>query len=168
MNRALLMLLLASAVAYDVRAEGSAPCAAWLTAAEVKAALNMELQTSKPVEYSPGFTVCSWTKDRPEGQLGVHFSFFEMKAIREGMVPAESISEYFDREVASKKEEGGSESQTLDGIGKRAVLFTEENLSIVMIELEEGFAHLAISPNGVVNRDQLVAMAKAAASRAKE
>lgn len=164
---ALFIPLLASAAASDVRAEGPAACAAWLTAAEVQGALGMELETVEPVEYSPGFTVCSWTKDRPEGQLGVNFSFFELKAIREGMISAESIPEYFDLQVSSKKDESGAEPETLDGVGKRAVLFSEENLWIVMIELEEGFAHLAISPTDVA-RAKVEKMAKAVATRAKE
>ncbi|HVE70112.1 MAG TPA: hypothetical protein VNI54_01990 [Thermoanaerobaculia bacterium] len=158
------VLLLASAAASDLRAEGSAACAAWLTATEVNTALGVELETVDPVEYSPGFTVCSWTKDRPEGQLGVNLSFFELKAIREGMVSAESIPEYFDLQVASKREAGGGEPQKLDGIGKRAVLFSEEHLWIVMIELAEGFAHLAISPTDVT-RAQVEATAKAVASK---
>ena len=162
------ILLLASAVPSDVRAEGGAPCAAWLTAAEVEAALEMKLETVEPVEYSPGFTVCSWTRDRPEGQLGVNLSFFELKAIREGGgMSAESIPEYFDLQVSSKKGESGVKSETLDGVGKRAVLFTEEGLLIVMIELEEGFAHLAISPSDV-SRAQVEALAKALDSHAKE
>ncbi|MDP9194030.1 MAG: DUF3558 domain-containing protein [Acidobacteriota bacterium] len=161
------VLLLASAVAYDLRAEGAAPCAAWLTAAEVRTALGVELETVEPVEYSPGFTVCSWTKDRPEGQLGVNLSFFELKAIREGMVSAESIPEYFDLQVSSTQERSGVEPQELAEVGKRAVLFSEEALWIVMIELEEGFAHLAISP-GDVARAQVEAMAKAVDSRANK
>jgi hypothetical protein len=164
---ALFIPLLASAAASDVRAAGPAPCAAWLTAAEVQGALGMELETVEPVEYSPGFTVCSWTKDRPEGQLGVNFSFFELKAIREGMISAESIPEYFDLQVSSKRDEIGAEPDKLDGVGKRVVLFSEEHLWILMIELEEGFAHLAISPTDVA-RARVEALAKAAASRAKE
>ena len=156
------ILLLAS-----VQAEGKAPCAAWLTAAEVQAALGMELETVDPVEYSPGFTVCSWVKDRPEGQLGVNLSFFELKAIREGMISAQSIPEYFDLQVSAKREERGAEPQELDGVGNRAVLFSEEGLWIVMIELEEGFAHLAISPSDVA-RAQVESLAKAVGSRAKE
>lgn len=161
------MLLLASAAGSDLRAEGAAPCAAWLTAAEVQAALGMELETVAPVEYSPGFTVCSWTKDRPQGQLGVNLSFFELKAIREGMVSAESIPEYFDLQVSSRREEFGVEPQKLDGAGRRAVLFSEEHLWIVMIELQEGFAHLAISPSDVA-RSQVEAMARSIGSHAKE
>ena len=164
---AVLMLFLASSVASDLRAEAGAACAAWLTAAEVETALAVKLETVEPVEYSPGFTVCSWTKDRPEGQLGVNFSFFELKAIREGMVSAESIPEYFDLQVSSKQDESGAEPQKLDGVGKRAVLFSEDVLAIVMIELEEGFAHLTISP-GDVTRAQVEEMAKAVASRAKK
>lgn len=160
MRRIALPVLLA--LAFNLHAD--APCAKWLTAAEVKAALEMELETADPVEYSPGFTVCSWTKDRPEGQLGVNFSFFEMKAIREGGTSAETIPEYFDLEVASKRDEIKAEPEKLEGIGKRAALFSEEYLWIVMIELEDGFAHLAISPADVT-RAQVEALAKAAAAR---
>jgi hypothetical protein len=159
-----LILILVCAAASDMRAEGGAACVGWLTGAEVEAALGTKLETMDPVEYSPGFTVCSWTKDRPEGQLGVNLSFFEMQAIREGMVSAESIPEYFDLQVSSKKEQSGAEPQALEGIGKRAALFSEDHLWIVMIELEEGFAHLAISP-GDVTRAQVEAMAKAAAKK---
>jgi hypothetical protein len=158
------LLLLAS----ELRAEGTARCAAWLTGAEVNTALGLELETIDPVEYSPGYTLCAWTKDRPvEGQLGVNLSFFELQAIREGMVSAESIPEYFDLQVSSKREQSGSEPEKLEGIGKRAVLFTEEHLWIVMIELEEGFAHLSISPTDVV-RSRVEALAKAVASHAKK
>ncbi|MEO8380283.1 MAG: hypothetical protein ABI779_11520 [Acidobacteriota bacterium] len=129
----------------------------------MKSALGVELETVEPVEYSPGFTVCSWTKDRPEGQLGVNLSFFELKAIREGMVSAESIPEYFDLQVSSTQEQSGVAPRKLAGVGKRAVLFSEEALWIVMIELEEGFAHLAISPTDVT-RTQVEAMAKAVSS----
>lgn len=165
----LLVLSLASAVSFasDVRAEGSAACAAWLTASEVETALGVALETIDPVEYSAGFTVCSWAKDRPEGQLGVNLSFFELQAIREGMISAESIPEYFDLQVSSKQDTSGTEPQKLDGIGKRAVLFSEEGLWIVMIELEKGFVHLAISPSDIA-RAQVVAVAKAIDSHAKE
>ena len=165
----LVILCLASLLSFAsaARAEGPAACAAWLTEAEVEAALEVEVETAAPVEYSPGFTVCSWVKDRPEGQLGVNLSFFELKAIREGMISAESIPEYFDLQVSSKREERGAEPQELDGVGKRAVLFSEEGLWIVMIELEEGFAHLAISPSDVA-RAQVESMAKAVGSRKKE
>ncbi len=161
------ILLLASVVGSDLRAEGSAPCAALLTAAEVQTALGVEVETVEPVEYSAGFTVCSWTKHSPEGQLGVNLSFFELEAIREAMVSAESIPEYFDLQVSSKREESGAEPQNLDGVGERAVVFSEEGLWIVMIELEEGFAHLAISPSDVA-RSQVEAMARAVDSRPKE
>lgn len=166
MRPSLLVLFILS-LASGVRAEGRAACAAWLNAAEVENALEMKVETVEPVEYSPGFTVCSWVKDRPEGQLGVNFSFFELKAIREGMISAQSIPEYFDLQVSSKREEGGAKPQELDGVGKRAVLFSEEGLWIVMIELKEGFAHLAISPSDVP-RAQVESMAKAVGSRAKE
>jgi hypothetical protein len=150
----------------DLRADGQAPCAGLLTAEEVQAALGTDLERAEPVEYSPGFTLCSWTKDRPEGGLGVHLSFFEMKAIREGMISADSIPEYFDLQVSSTKEVKGVEPEVLEGVGKRAVVFSEESLWIVMIELEKGFVHLAISP-GDVTRAQVEAMAKAVDSRAK-
>jgi len=165
----LLVLSLVSTLTWapDARAERPAGCAAWLTAADVEKAIGLELETVDPVEYSPGFTVCSWTKDRPEGQLGVGLSFFELRAMREpGPMTAESIPEYFDLQVASKKEQDGKEPETLDGIGKRAVLFTEDVLAIVMIELEEGFVHLSISPNEVP-RAQVEALAKAVTARAK-
>ena len=166
-TRAVLTLATVLSFASHVRAEGTAACAAWLDAAEVESALQMKLETTDPVEYSPGFTVCSWTKDRAEGQLGVNLSFFELKAMREpGAMSAESIPEYFDLQVASKKEQDGSEPEKLEGIGKRAVLFTEDVLAIVMVELEEGFMHLSISPNEVT-RAQLEALAKAATSRGK-
>ncbi|MGZ5474284.1 MAG: hypothetical protein ACXW31_16635, partial [Thermoanaerobaculia bacterium] len=73
----LLILPLASALSFasDARAEGGAACAAWLTASDVETALGVDLETIDPVEYSAGFTVCSWTRDRPEGQLGVYLSF---------------------------------------------------------------------------------------------
>ena len=166
----LVILSLASALTFasDVRAEEPAACAGWLTAAEVESALGMTVESVDPVEYSPGFTVCSWTKDRPEGQLGVHLSFFELKAMKEpGPMTAESIPEYFDLQVASKKESDGKEPETLEEIGKRAVLFSEEGLWIVMIELEEGFAHLAVSPSDVT-RAQIEALAKAVAAHAKK
>lgn len=161
------ILILASAGPTGLRADDGAACAAWLTAAELNPALGVELETVDPVEYSPGFTVCSWTKDRPEGQLGVNLSFFELKAIREGMVSAESIPAYFDLQVSSKQSESGVEHHSIDGVGKRAVLFSEEGLWIVMIELEEGFAHLSISPNDVT-RTQVERVAKAVRRRARE
>jgi hypothetical protein len=157
------MLLRAS----DLRAADAAPCAALLTTAEVQTALGTTVETVEPVQYSPGFTLCSWTKDRPEGGLGVHFSLFELQAIREGMVSAESIPEYFDLQVSSKQEEVGAEPAKLEGIGKRAVLFSEEYLWIVMIELEDGFAHLGLSATDIT-RAQVETMAKAVDSRAKE
>jgi hypothetical protein len=149
----------------EARAEGKA-CAAWLTAAEVETALGVKLETADPVEYSPGFTVCSWTKDRPEGQLGVNLSFFELQAIREGMISAESIPEYFDLQASSREEQFAAKPEKLEGIGERAVLFYEENLWIVMIELKEGFAHLSISPTDIT-RAQVEATAKAVAAHAK-
>jgi len=143
----------------SVIAAEQAACAEWLTAEDVSKALGLELQTTDPVEYSPGFTLCSWTKDRPEGQIGVNFSFFTMEAIREGMISAESIPEYFDMHVSSHRDTTGGEPQQLEGIGKRAVLFTEDHLWIVMIELETGFGHLSLSP-GDITREQVEAVAK--------
>lgn len=150
----------------QVRAEGKAACTAWLTKAEVEKALGVTLDAGEPVEYSPGFTVCSWTKDRPEGGLGIHLSFMELKAMQDGPLAAATIPEYFDNQVASKKESDGKEPKTLEGIGKRAVMFTEEYLAIVMIELEEGFAHLSISPAD--DTAQLEALAKAVAAHEKK
>ena len=158
-------VVLLSAAGADLRAEG-APCAALLTTADVQTALGVEVDAAEPVEYSPGFTVCSWSKDRPEGQLGVHLSYSDMQAIREGMMPAESVREYFDSQVGSKTEQDQIEPLELDGIGERAVLFSEEHLWIVMIELEDGFAHLGISP-GDITRSQVEAIAKAVSARAK-
>lgn len=155
------------APAPEVRAEGPAACSAWLTAAEVKAALGLDVETADPVEYSPGFTVCSWTKARPEGEIGVNLSFFQLQAIREGMISAESIPEYFDLQVSSTKETSGTEPEKLEGIGKRAVLFSDDGLWVVMIELNEGFAHVALSP-GDITRAQVEAVAKAVASHAKK
>ena len=158
---AIVCLAAALAFAFDAQAD----CAAWLNAAEVESALGIKLETQDPVEYSPGFTVCSWTKDRPEGQLGVSLSFFELEAMREpGPMSAESIPEYFDLQVASKKEQDGKDAVELERIGKRAAMFSEDVLTIVMIELEEGFVHLAITPSEF-KREQVEALAKAAASR---
>lgn len=151
----------------DARAETSAECANWLTAADVARVLGVELETAEPVEYSPGFTVCSWVRDRPEGQLGVNFSFFTPQAMREGMISAESIPEYFDLQVSSHRDTTSSEPQELAGVGKRAVVFSEEQLWIVMIELEDGFGHLALSP-GDVTREQVEAVAKAVRRRASD
>jgi hypothetical protein len=164
-----LILTLAAAVSFasGVRAAERMDCTAWLSTADVETALEMKVEPAEPVEYSPDFTVCSWMKDRPEGQLGVHFSFFGPKAMREGAISAESIPEYFDLQVASKRGESGAEPEKLDGVGKRAVLFTEEWLWIVMIELEEGFGHLSISPTDV-GRAKLEALAKAVRKREKK
>lgn len=154
------------AVAADLHAEEPG-CAAYLTAAEVEAALGIEVETQEPVEYSEGFTVCSWVKDLPEGQLGVNLSFFNMKAIREGMMSAQSIPEYFDLQVASTREQGGKEPQKLEGYGKRAVLFSDEYLLVAMMEMDKGFVHLALTA-GSVKREQIEALAKAVASRDKK
>ena len=153
--------------AAKVTAQEAAECAAWLTSADVSKALDLELETADPVEYSPGFTVCSWTKDRPEGQLGVNFSFFTMEAIRDGMISAESIPEFFDLNVTSHRDTAGVEPQKVAGIGKRAVLFEEDGLWIVMIELETGFGHLALSP-GDVTRAQVEAVGKSVRRRSAE
>ena len=163
----LLTLAAALTFASGARAADRMDCTAWLTAAEVETALEMKLESAEPVEYSPGFTVCSWVKDRPEGQLGVNLSFFDPQAIREGMISAETIPEYFDLQVSSKRDQSGAEPEKLEGIGKRAVLFTEEWLWIVMIELEEGFAHLSVSPTDI-GRAKLDALAKAATTRKKK
>jgi hypothetical protein len=162
----LLTLLSVMAFATDLHAEPAA-CAAYLTAAEVEAAVGVRVETAEPVEYSEGFTVCSWVKDLPEGQLGVSLSFFNMKAIREGMMSAESIPEYFDLQVASTREQGGKEPVKLEGYGKRAVLFSDEYLLVVMMEMEKGFVHLALSASDIT-RKQIEALAKAVASREKK
>jgi hypothetical protein len=163
----LLSLVLSLSVAVSGWAEERKACSAWLTAADVESALGIEVETAEPVEYSAGFTVCSWTKDRPEGQLGVNLSFFEPQAIREGMISAESIPEYFDLQVSSRRDQFHAEPQELVGVGKRAVVFTEEHLWIVMIELEEGFVHLALSP-GDITREQVEKVAKAVRLHAAE
>jgi hypothetical protein len=127
----------------------------------------MKVETAEPVEYSEGFTVCSWTRDLPEGQLGVSVSFFNMKAIREGMMSAESVPEYFDLQVASTREQGGKEPVALEGYGRRAVLFSDQYLLVVMMEMEKGFVHLALSASDV-KREQIEALARAVASREKK
>ena len=160
-------LLLLTLFAPAVLAEGKAACAAYLNEAEVERALGLDVETAEPVEYSEGFTVCSWTKDRPaEGQLGVNLSLFELKAIREGMVSAETVREYFDLQVASTRETSGQEPETFKGCAKRAVLFTEEHLWTMMIEMEDVFVHLSVSPTDV-GRAKMDAVAKAVCSRAK-
>ena len=161
------LMLFASAFAGAAHAEEKVPrCVGWLTKAEIESALGVEVQAGDPVEYSPGFTLCSWTRDRPEGQLGLHLSFFELEAMREGPMTAESIPEYFDLQVSTKQGELGTEPATLEGIGKRAVLFSEEHLWIVMIELEEAFVHFSVSPTDIT-REQVETMARAAASQAR-
>ena len=90
-----------------------------------------------------------------------------MKAIREGMVSAESIPEYFDLQVSSTQETNGSKPEQLEGIGKRAVLFSQEHLWIVMIELDEGFVYLSVSPTDIT-RARVEALAKSVAAHAKK
>lgn len=163
----IVLFVLITSAALELRGQEAAACDNWLTSDEVSAALGVEVDTSEPVEYSPGFTVCSWTKNRPEGQLGANFSFFTPQAIREGMISAESIPEYFDLQVSSHRDTTSVEPEKLDGVGKRAVLFAEDGLWIVMIELEEGFGHLALSP-GDVTREQVLAVARGVRSHARE
>jgi hypothetical protein len=168
-RRSALVLSILAAVAAliftsGLRAEEPKACAALLSAAEVEAALGVTMEAVDPVEYSEGFTVCSWVKDRPEGQIGVNLSFSELKAIREGMVSAESVSDYFDLQLSSTRDVSGTEPQKLDCCGKRAVLFSEKELWVVMIELEKGFVHLAVSP-GDVTRAKVEALARAVDQR---
>lgn len=152
----------------DMNADQVKTCAAFLTTEEVEFALGMKVQVVDPIEYSEGFTSCSWLVDRDEGQLGVNFYFFEIKAIREGMISAESIPEFFDLSLATMRDGGGGEPQKLTGIGKRAVLFANEENWTVLIETDEGFAQVSVTSSGV-EREQAVAVGKVAASRsAKE
>ena len=84
MNALAVSLFALALPAPEALAGGKPACAAYLTEAEVEGALGLDMEATEPVEYSEGFTVCSWVKDRPvEGQLGINLSFFEMKAIRD-------------------------------------------------------------------------------------
>lgn len=163
------VLLFAAAVSYapGMRAEGRKACTKYLTAAEVDGALGRKLEAAEPVEYSEGFTVCSWSIDRPEGALGVNLSVFEMKAIREGMVSAESVPEFFDLQVSSKRDQAGADPEKLDSYGRRVVLFTEDTQWTVMIEGENAFVHLSISP-GDVTRSQVDKVVEAVVARLKK
>lgn len=151
----------------EVLADGPPGCGAYLGTAEVESALGVKVEAADPVEYSEGFSVCSWTRDRPEGQLGVILSFFDMKAIREGMVSAESVPEFFDLQVSSKRDVLGVEPVKLEGYGSRAVLFSEGVLWTVMIEMKEGFVHLGVTP-GDVKQASVEKLAKAISSRLKK
>ncbi|HVS03701.1 MAG TPA: hypothetical protein VMT16_13100, partial [Thermoanaerobaculia bacterium] len=88
-------------------------------------------------------------------------TFQNLKAIQEGMISAETVAEFFDMNVRSTEDVGGSKGQAIKGIGVRAVLFTEPERLRMFVETKKGFVEVAATG---LTAKQLEAVAKAVAA----
>ena len=128
-------------VAPALRAEEVAECARLLTPAELEAAAGEKFEeVSDPVVYAEGHTLCSF--HTAAGAKSVMVTSQSLEAIREGMISAETVKEFFDMNVRST-EDVGSKGQAVKGIGVRAVLFTEPERLRMFVEMKKGFVEVA-------------------------
>ena len=141
--------------------EISHDCVALLTAAELKTAVGVVFdEVSDPVSFSEGQSQCSFFAHTGDGLKSVMFSFWNRTAIREGMISAESIPEFFDMMVRSKEEVDGEQGTKIQGVGVRSVLWEGAELSTVYVEAQIGFAEVLAKG---LTRAQLEAVGKAVA-----
>ncbi|HVR30474.1 MAG TPA: hypothetical protein VMS86_13185, partial [Thermoanaerobaculia bacterium] len=93
-------------------------CARLLTQAELEAAAGEKFdEGSDPVVYAEGHTLCTFFA--AGGTKSVMVTFQNLKAIQEGMISAETVAEFFDMNVRSTEDVGGSKGQAIKGIGVR-------------------------------------------------
>ena len=145
-------------LAPSIQAEESPQCAKLLTQAKLDTATGETFsEVSDPVVYAEGFTLCSFFAAK--GTKSVMLTFHTLPAIQDGMFPTETVAEYFDMNVQSAEDTGGTKGKPLKGIGIRAVLFTEPERLRAYVETKQGFAELVAT--GLTGK-QFDAVAKAA------
>jgi hypothetical protein len=150
-------------VVFTSPASAGHECVALLTGAELKSAAGVVFdEVSDPVSFSEGQSQCSFFAHTDDGLKQVMFSYWNATAIREGMVSAESIPEFFDMMVRSHEEVGGVKGTKLEGIGVRSFFWEgEERTATIYAEMQIGFAEII---GKGLTRPQLEAVAKAAAA----
>jgi hypothetical protein len=132
-------------LAPEVRGESDL-CATLLTNDEVKTALGRPLSEDSPTiaaQSMDGTSTCYWTTSGAEPAVYITLMFHELEAIREAMVSAGSVSDFFDMNVSSTTDRGGVAPEMLKDVGVRAALFSESEAQFVYIETVEGFVHLS-------------------------
>ncbi len=135
-------------------------CAGMLTAAEVKAATGTAFEDMGPDSRNPGESECDWMARGGGGFKSVAFTFYELKAIEEALIPADSPAEFYDLNVRSTEEVAGGKGEKLPGIGVRAVLIRNSEQLVLYVERADGL--LRIVTNGLTN-EQATAVARSAA-----
>lgn len=135
-------------------------CARLLTQIELEAAAGEKFdEVSDPVVYAEGHTLCTFFA--AGGTKSVMVTFQNLKAIQEGMISAETVAAFFDMNVRSTEDVGGSKGQAMKGIGVRAVLFTESERLRMFVETKKGFVEVAATG---LTAKQLEAVASAVAA----
>ena len=156
MRNFLIVLLLAA----SAHAEDAPQCAMVLTQDELKAAVGESFdEVSKPVIYAEGHSQCSFFT--AGGAKTVMVTFMNLHAIREGMISAETVLEFYEMSVRSREDVTGQKGQVLKNVGVRAALFREPEPMTALVAMKDGFAEIAAVG---LTAGQLEAVAKAVAA----
>jgi hypothetical protein len=160
--------LLAVAAALFVPAAASAqkstsarlPCAAMLTADEVKAAAGAAFEDMGPQERSPGESECAWMSRGAGGFKTVSVQFYAPSAIK-ASPNAATPDAFFEMLVTSAEEATSKKREAVAGVGQRAAFVAADPQTLAIVQRTDGVARIVA--NGL-NKAQTIAVARAVAT----
>jgi hypothetical protein len=135
------------------------PCAAVLTADELKAAVGVALEKLDPVDRGGGETECDWM-GRTGGFKTVAVVFYDQSAIKASSA-APTGDAFFDMLVKATEESLKLKREVITGAGLHAAFVPADPQTLAVVHRADGVARIV--GNGLT-KAQTIAIAKAVAT----
>jgi hypothetical protein len=154
------LLLSSTAAAQKAASATTMPCAAVVTADEVKAAVGVAMEKLDPTDRGKGETECAWMSRGSGGFKTLAVVFYDQSAIKAS--PTASTGDAFFEMLAKAAEESTStKREVIAGVGQHAAFVPTNPQTLAVVHRADGVVRIVA--NGLT-KAQTIAIAKAVAT----
>jgi hypothetical protein len=154
-----LLLLSSRAAAQKAVSASTLPCAAAVTADEVKAAVGVAMEKLDPVDRGKGETECDWMSRGSGGFKTLAVVFYDQSAIKASSNPTGDA--FFDMIVKASEESLSLKREMSPGVALHAAFVPAAPQTLAVVHRADGVARIVA--NGLT-KAQTIAVAKAVAT----
>ena len=155
---AVALLLQPPAAAQQPAAAAAMPCAAVVTADELKAAVGVALEKLDPVDRGHGESECDWM-GRTGGFKTVAVVFYDQAAIKASTAP--TGDGFFEMLAKAAEESTSAKREVIAGVGQHAAFVPTTPQTLAVVHRADGVVRIVA--NGLT-KAQTIAVAKAVAT----
>ena len=150
----------APAAAQSATPAATMPCAAVVTADEVKAAVGVAMDRLDPADRGKGQTECAWMSRGSGGFKTLAVVFYDQSAIKASPT-APTGDAFFEMLVKAAEDSTSARREVIAGVGQHAAFVPTSPQTLAVVHVPEGAVRIVA--NGLT-RAQTIAIAKAVAT----